>query len=413
MKLNVNEFKRGLNRCVGIVKDQGNIEVLKSFYLKPDITEGKVYLAGSDGSMSFLDKINAEFSDEEIARDIKLKEELAKVGKTIKDTTEDVIILPSSKLFPIAKCSSGEIEIIADELSAVVKSGDREWKIRKIQEEYTDVPFYCYDVDQFTDTVDGAGFVFILERLASNIQNVNDPNPVYRQLYMDGEKAYSASTSFVTIANYETNGKYIFKDKVVRALRDMLRGYSGELNLTYGEDEISVIVRTDTSVFVYTSREEGEIQEIDEMEALHLENAVAVDKQQLLGLLNSAKITSGDDKAEFFISALEDKPENYVEGKLVPGVMGVRSEDSTGATFNGTLNLVIAKRTPSPEEATGDPSDNIIEGIQAFVNLTDIISALNIIDSPGAVIRYSTNGIQNISVSDQKNRYRSILLVED
>lgn len=390
MRLDASKFRNGLNKCVGIVKDQGNLDVLKSFYLKPDIENGMVYLAGSDGAISYLDKIEAEFDETD---------------------TGDVVILPSSKLFPIAKYSQAPINITVTDTYADIVSGDKKWKVAKIEEEYTDVPFYCYDVDKFQDTLDGSYFLFILERLAGNIQNVNDPNPVYRQLYMDGEKAYSASTTFVTIAKYPTVGQYVFKDKVVKALRDMLRGYNGEVNLTYADD-VTVIVRTSTSVLTFKNRDEGELSDIDALEQLHLENTVAVSKSELINLINCAKITSDDDKVQFLIEPLSEK-DNVTDdkGNLVPGLFSFSSEDSTGADFEGSIHIGKAKRTPL--EPTGEEGENIIEQIQASASITDLLTAINIVDDNFILLRYSTTGLQNISISDHKNIYRSILCVED
>lgn len=380
MIVDILKFKPALQKCIGIVNVQGNTDTLKTFYIKPDIEDSKLYLAGSDGNINFLDKIDCEFEQSD---------------------SEEVIILPVDKLYPIVRYSEDKLQIKKSDTSVTLISGKRQWTIadKVSEDDYVDVPFSCYDISEFEDIFDSEKFRFILERLASNLNNPGVVEPEFKQLYMVGDKAYTSSASFCTIASMKSNEKYVFKDRVVKAIIGILRGYTGEVKVTYSEDELSCIVRTPTNVLVFKNTFDGELDEIDAIESVELENAVAVPKLELLNIVNCAKISSS---GKLSVSIDPDSKPNE-KGKIQGSVI-VESSNSIGESFKGETRFLSSNRT-------SEDGDTKVEGTQFEISVDDFLTSINIIKTDFVVIRYSSVTEDYLSIVDAKKTYRSILAI--
>jgi len=393
MKFELAKFKAGLKRCIGIVNVEGNLEILKTFYLKPNIKKNEVHLVGSDGGIKLLDKIECEFEEGD---------------------NENVLILQASKIYNIVKCATEDISIKDSENSAVIISGTKKWTINKEDKgEYGEVSFEKYfEVKEFKEEFDAEKFLFIIERLASNINKPNEINPMHKQLYINDKNAYASTRSFMTIAKMEEiDGNYVFQEAIIRRLRDLLREYKGKVCLTDEFEEVAVIIKSDTFLFVYNNKAECKSEDINFMkdtDSIVLENAIVMERSKVSNLINSAKITSEDKSISISIELGECA--NGAGGKFT-----IHSEETNGGEFDGVTDILKYKRRAEEikDNDKTNPEDtdiSIIKSYKCTISIEDFYYALKIIKSEHIILRYSTYH-NLISISDETNSYRSIIAI--
>lgn len=358
MKVKLQDLRTGIDKAFGIVKEKSVLEQLRIFYMKPYPQDKKLYLAGSDGSITFLSKIDAVFDENE---------------------SDDVILMAAEKLHDIVKYAEADVEIINGEY-LTIKSGKTTWKLAKYGEDYIDVPFKLLDEQEFDDELNGEELLFILKSLLPMTGKEDSLNINLRQIYFDGDKAYTTDGSVVSYIECKTNKPYIIRDRVAKCLIDMLSAYSGTVKLKYDDTETMVLVRTPQDVFTYRTTSD-ELLDIDESVNVQTTQAVAVVKQELANALRRVLISSDDENIDMTVDA-----EN----------IALQSQNSAGEE---TTDSVIVRKSKVDIPATFK------------VLATNLLKVIGIVNDDVVIIRFQ-QGEKYLVITGSSKKYFSLLMAE-
>ena len=362
MKIALSNFRLGLKKAFGIVNSANNYEYLQSFYLKPTRENGGgCYLAGSDGTITFLAKVPAILDEND---------------------KEEMILIPAKKLFSIATYSTDDIEI-KDGDYVTITSGRTVWKITKYGNEYLDnLPFNELDSNEYDDEFEAKELGFILNSLLPTMAGSNTLNTDYRLIYLDGEKAYTSDSIIVSYINCKTNKPYILQDRVVRCMQDLLLNYSGQVKFRYTQDETMVLVSLTDEVFLFKLYS-SELLSIDETMQLPTDSAVLVFKSELINSLNKVLVSAEENDSNIYVSLGESEIE-------------LHSENSQGEDCYDFVTVYKSK----------------IDGQKKLKILANyLLRIVGIVKEEFVIIRYSMKDTY-ITVSDKDKRYCSFLMAQ-
>lgn len=360
MKIKLEDFRLGLRKSFGIVNTTNNYEYLQSFYLKPSRQGGGAcYLAGSNGTITFLSKINAELDETD---------------------TEDVILIPASKLFQMAQYSSADLEIKNGKY-VLIKSGRAEWKVAKLDSDYIDdLPFEELDNKEFDDKFGADDLRFILNSLLPITAGTNTLNTNFRQIYLDTEKAYTSDNSVVSYIKHATSKPYILPDSVVKCIQDLLISYNGPVKFRYVREETMVIVSLTDEVFLFTVNAD-ELMPIDDSVDLPLDSHILVDRAEMVRSLHRVMISASEDSSNVFMTATGDDIE-------------LHSENESGEECHDYVKVL-----KSQVEANK----------KMKLTASNLIRVLGIIKDPYAVIRYKSDD-SYLVITDKDKKCYSLMM---
>jgi len=270
-------FKKGLRSAYGIVNDKNIIAQLQTFYFKT--IEGYLYVAGSDGNITFLSKIKAKYED---YKDMSFILKAAVLYNFVKDTTSNVELTIEGGLCQI-KTEFGESKILLEN-----------------EEEYLEINFDAFDINEVDDKFKAEELRYILQSLLPILAKTSMDNS-YRVIYCDSEKFYASDSKVISYIVNDTNKKYVFKEKDAQCLIDVIENFQGDISFKYIDDGTSVLVKAGESTFTFRCFEDEDMLDIDRVMDIKADFAIVVDKDDLVKKINLTVLLSDDNNIEFII----------------------------------------------------------------------------------------------------------------
>lgn len=400
MLINSAELLANAKKSIGIVNDKSLVEDIRSFYLKYRSEESSLYIAGSDGSISFLSKIKVD-----------------KESNLSEDYEDFETVINAQKLFKIvSNISSERVRLVNNNNFILIESIDRvtsdRFKLSKIGDDYVYVPFELYD-KECNDIFKVSELLSCLESLYNIASSAETLDQRYSQIYFDGTKAYATNISILGYVEFKSNDTYIIPIKAAKCFIDLLSiTSSDEVMLGYDNDRVACVVKTkDNDVFVFNLIE-YELLPIDTITETKNDIEIIVDKNKLIQALTKTSVCSDDGNIEFTLLEREIN-------KSVVKILKFYSTNSVGEEVESKVLIQSSKSSDSnqPQEFVIF-NENIIsnegEYFRVNINIENFIRCVKLASSNSEDERIKLSydrENQLFTISDVEGIFKSIISV--
>ena len=263
-------FKENLKRSFGIVNDKNIQNQFQSFYFK--IIGGFLYIAGSDGSITFLSKMKPNKID---------------------DRVDDIsFVISASTLFNLVRDTSNTIELDIGEGNCAVRTEYGVTTLKLISEDYFEINFTSFDITEVDDVFDAQELSYYLSSL-SPIMASTAIDSSFLSIFADGKKFYATDGNIVSYIFHPTNKRYVFKAKDTQCLIDVIGTSEGKVTFKYVDEGTSVLVKIGNAVFTFRCYEEEDMLDISQaVENSNFSIACLFDKKDFLKKVQYSLLTS-------------------------------------------------------------------------------------------------------------------------
>lgn len=318
-------FKENLRRALGIVNDKNIQNQFQSFYFK--IINNFLYIAGSDGAITFLSKMKP-------------------VSVEGESENGDAFILRASTLYSLIKDTSSNIELELKEGACHIKTEYGSTTLKLISDEYFEINFTSFDIEEVDDVFEAQLLAYYLDSLLP-IMATSAIDPSFMSIFADSNKFYATDGNIISYIFAPTNKRYVFKNKDAQCLIDAIGAYEGKVTFKYIDEGTSVLVKVGNAVFTFRCYEEEDMLDISQaIDSTNFDIACLFDKKDFLKKVQYALLTSDGniditfekDSAKIYCVNEEGEESEYVM-KLMK-TMGLKGNTKISVLASNLIKLI-------------------------------------------------------------------------